>query len=142
MLTLQKNQPSMLEIYKDLIICDNPDEIITVPNELESNLFLLVLCEQGAIQFNIEGKTYKAEAGDMVACRPHHINNSYMRSPDLQAKIICMREHLFDNALSGILHLDPQWWKKFLFLSQNPVLHLTEFQRKLYKAYFNLMATY
>ncbi len=142
---MQKKQPSMLKVFKDLIICDNLDEIIAAPiapTVFEDNFFLSVLCERGALQMSMEGKTYKAEAGDMVVCKPHYLSNSYLRSPDLQCKIICMGEHLFDNALSGILHLDPQWWKKFIFLSQNPVLHISEFQGKLYKAYFNLMATY
>jgi YesN/AraC family two-component response regulator len=93
------------------------------------------------LQFSIEGKTYHAEEGDLVAYAPRNIIGLFMRSPDLQGKVICMGESLYDETMPGVFHIDPNWWKKLLYLRQNPVMHATEFQSKLFLAYFNLLKT-
>ena len=131
----------MLKFFNDLIISDNMDEVY-VARETISSSFIAFYCEKGALQFSIEGKMYHAKEGDLVACTPRNIIGLYMRSPDLQGKVICMGGSLFDETLPGVFHIDPNWWKKFLYLRQNPVMHATEFQSKLFLAYFNLLKTY
>ena len=131
----------MLKSFNDLIISDNMDEVYMAMDTISSP-FIAFYCEQGALQFSIEGEMYHAREGDLVACTPRNIIGLYMRSPDLQGKVICMGESLYDETMPGIFHIDPNWWKKFLFLRQNPVMHATEFQSKLFLAYFNLLKTY
>ena len=131
----------MLKSFNDLIISDNMDEVY-VARETISSSFIAFYCEKGALQFSIEEKMYHAKEGDLVACTPRNIIGLYMRSPDLQGKVICMGESLYDETMPGVFHIDPNWWKKFLYLRQNPVMHATEFQSKLFLAYFNLLRTY
>ena len=131
----------MLKSFNDLIISDNMDEVY-VARESISSSFIAFYCEKGTLQFSIEGKMYHAKEGDLVACTPRNIIGLYMRSPDLQGKVICMGESLYDETMPGVFHIDPNWWKKFLYLRQNPVMHATEFQSKLFMAYFNLLKTY
>ena len=131
----------MLKSFNDLVISDNMDEVYMAMETMSSS-FIAFYCEKGALQFSIEEKMYHAKEGDLVACTPRNIIGLYMRSPDLQGKVICMGESLYDETMPGIFHIDPNWWKKFLFLRQNPVLHATEFQSKLFLAYFNLLKTY
>ena len=131
----------MLKSFNDLIISDNMDEVNVAP-ETMSSFFIAFYCEKGALQFSIEGEMYLAKEGDLVACTPRNIIGLYMRSPDLQGKVICMGESLYDETMPGVFHIDPNWWKKFLYLRQNPVMHATEFQSKLFLAYFNLLKTY
>ena len=99
-------------------------------------------CEKGVIQFSINGQQFQAGEGDLILCSPRNLVGLYMRSPDLQSKIICASEQLFDDVLTSVLHLDSYWWQKFNFIIQNPVVHLSEYQNKLFQAYFNLMTTY
>jgi YesN/AraC family two-component response regulator len=66
----------------------------------------------------------------------------YMRTPDLQGKVISAGELIYDETLPGVFQIDPNWWKKLFFLRQNPVVHATEFQSKLFQAYFNLLMVY
>ena len=136
----------MLKYFNDLVVSDNLDEVMSATDSISTDFLLSVYCiycEHGAFQFSIEDQTYRIEEGDLLIGRLSGMEtNSFMRTPDLRGTLICMGEHLFDDALIGILHLDPEWWKKFLFLQQNPVLHLSDFQNKLYQAYFNLMMTY
>lgn len=131
----------MLQSFNDLIISDNMDEVF-MARETISSSFIAFYCEKGALQFSIEEKKYTAKEGDLVACTPRNIIDLYMRSPDLEGKVICMGESLYDETMPSVFHIDPNWWKKFLHLRQNPVLHATELQSKLFMAYFNLLKTY
>ena len=131
----------MLKSFNDLIISDNMDEVNVAP-ETMSSFFIAFYCERGALQFSIEGEMYRAVEGDLVVCTPRNILGLYMRSPDLKGKVICIGKSLYDETMPGVFHIDPNWWKKFLFLRQNPVMHSNEFQSKLFLAYFNLLKTY
>lgn len=131
----------MLKSFNDLIISDNMDEVYMAMETMSSS-FIAFYCEKGALQFSIEGKMYHAKEGDLVVCTPRNILGLYMRSPDLQGKVICMGGSLFDETLPSVFHIDPNWWKKLLYLRQNPVLRANEFQSKLFLAYFNLLKTY
>lgn len=131
----------MLKSFNDLIISDNMDEVYMAKDNISSS-FIAFYCEKGALQFSIEEKRYHAKEGDLVACTPRNIIGLYMRSPDLKGKVICMGESLYDETMPSVFHIDPNGWKKFLYLRQNPVMHATEFQSKLFLAYFNLLRTY
>ena len=131
----------MLKSFNDLIISDNMDEVYMAMDTISSP-FIAFYCEQGALQFSIEGEMYRAGEGDLVVCTPRNILGLYMRSPNLQGKVICTGESLYDETMPGVFHIDPNWWKKFLYLRQNPVIHANEFQSKLFLAYFNLLKTY
>lgn len=133
----------MLKLFKDLAISDNLDDVTTSYNDITSNYLVSVYCEQGAFQLSIEGQTYHIGEGDLMIGQLNGMaGRSFMRTPDLKGKLMCLGEPLFDDTLAGIFHMDPQWWKKFLFLQQNPVIHLNEHQNKLFQAYFNLMMTF
>ncbi len=132
----------MLKQFADLIITDNPDEITPSKETLISGYILAMYCEKGVIQFSINNQQFQAGEGDLILCSPRNLVGLYMRSPDLQSKIICASEQLFDDVLTSVLHLDSNWWQKFNFIIQNPVVHLSEYQNKLFQAYFNLMTTY
>lgn len=131
----------MLQSFNDLIISDNMDEVYMARDTISSS-FIAFYCEKGVLQFSIEEKKYTAKEGDLVACTPRNNIGLYMRSPDLKGKVICMGELLYDETMPSVFHIDPNWWRKFLYLRQNPVMHATEFQGKLFMAYFNLLKTY
>lgn len=131
----------MLKSFNDLIISDNIDEVNIAP-ETMSSFFISFYCERGVLQFSLEGKMYRAEEGDLVVCAPRNILGMYMRTPDLQGKVICVGESLYDETLPNVFHIDPNCWKKFFYLKQNPVIHAPEFKRKLFLAYFNLLKAY
>lgn len=131
----------MLKSFNGLIISDNMDEVNVAPETLKS-FFIAFYCEKGALQFSKEGELFRAGEGDLVACTPRNILGLYMRTPDLQGKVICIGESLYDEAMPGVFHIDPNWWEKFVYLRRNPVIHATEFQSKLFLAYFNLLKTY
>lgn len=131
----------MLKSFNDLIISDNIDEV-NITSETMLSSFLAFYCERGALQFSVEGEMYHVGEGDIVICTPRNIIGMYMRTPDLQGKVISAGESIYDETLPGVFQIDPNWWKKLFFLRQNPVVHATEFQSRLFQAYFNLLMVY
>lgn len=130
----------MLKIFNNLIISDDLDEVMSAPEEVGSDYFFSIYCERGSFQFSKEGKSYHVEEGDLMVGQLYGMSvGTFMRTPDLKGKLICASRNLFDDALTEILHLDTTWWKKFLLLREAPVIHLTEYQNRLYQSYFNLM---
>lgn len=130
-----------MKSFNDLIVSDNIDEV-NIASETMSSFFLAFYCERGALQFTVEGEMYHVGEGDIVICTPRNIIGMYMRTPDLQGKVISAGELIYDETMPSVFHIDPNWWKKLFFLRQNPVVHATEFQGKLFLAYFNLLMVY
>ena len=130
----------MLKIFNNLIISDDLDEVMSAPEEVGSDYFFSVFCERGSFQFIKDGQSYHVGEGDLMVGQLYGMSvGTFMRTPDLKGKLICAGRHLFDDALAEILHLDTTWWKKFLLLQEAPIIHLTEYQNRLYQSYFNLM---
>lgn len=130
-----------MKSFNDLIVSDNIDEV-NIASETMSSSFLAFYCERGALQFTVEGEMYHVGEGDIVICTPRNIIGMYMRTPDLQGKVISAGGSIYDETMPSVFHIDPNWWKKLFFLRQNPVVHATEFQGKLFLAYFNLLMVY
>jgi AraC-like DNA-binding protein len=131
----------MMKSFNDLIVSDNIDEVNIAPETMSSS-FLAFYCERGALQFSVEGEMYHVGEGDIIISTPRNIVGMYMRTPDLQGKVISAGESVYDETLPGIFQIDPNWWKKLFYLRRNPVVHATEFQSKLFLAYFNLLMVY
>ena len=130
-----------MKSFNDLIVSDNIDEV-NIASETMSSSFLAFYCERGALQFTVEGEMYYVGEGDIIINTPRNIIGTYMRTPDLQGKVISAGESIYDETMPSVFHIDPNWWKKLFFLRQNPVVHATEFQGKLFLAYFNLLMVY
>ncbi|MBQ3709664.1 MAG: AraC family transcriptional regulator [Bacteroidales bacterium] len=131
----------MMKSFNDLIVSDNIDEVNISPETMSSS-FLAFYCERGALQFSVEGEMYHVGEGDIIISTPRNIVGMYMRTPDLQGKVISAGESVYDETLPGVFQIDPNWWKKLFYLRRNPVVHATEFQSKLFLAYFNLLMVY
>jgi len=130
-----------MKSFNDLIVSDDIDEV-NIASETMSSSFLAFYCERGALQFAVEGEMYHVGEGDIIINTPRNIIGTYMRTPDLQGKVISAGESIYDETMPSVFHIDPNWWKKLFFLRQNPVVHATEFQGKLFLAYFNLLMVY
>ena len=130
-----------MKSFNDLIVSDNIDEVNISPETMSSS-FLAFYCERGALQFSVEGEMYHVGEGDIIISTPRNIVGMYMRTPDLQGKVISAGESVYDETLPGVFQIDPNWWKKLFYLRRNPVVHATEFQSKLFLAYFNLLMVY
>ena len=130
-----------MKSFNDLIVSDNIDEV-NIASETMSSSFLAFYCERGALQFSVEGEMYHVGEGDIIISTPRNIIGMYMRTPDLKGKVISASESVYDETLPGVFQIDPNWWKKLFYLRQNPVVHATEFQSKLFLAYFNLLMVY
>ncbi len=131
----------MLKVFSDLILTDNVDEIEVSPEQMSEYLILLH-CEAGSLQFTLNDTQYMVRPGNVVVCMPQMLIGHYMRTPDFQAKVLAVGRHFFDKVLSDCFEVEPNWWQKALFMRENPVWTITEYQSRLMHAYYELIMIY
>jgi len=131
----------MIRTFSDMILADNIDEVNVSPQQASEYLILLY-CEAGELQMSLNDSQYMVHPDNVVVCMPQSLIGHYMRTPDFQAKVLAVGRHFFDNVLSDCFEVEPNWWQKALFVRDNPVFTITDFQSRLLHAYYQLITTY
>ncbi|MGM9795812.1 MAG: helix-turn-helix domain-containing protein [Candidatus Aphodosoma sp.] len=131
----------MIKTYPDLVISDNLDEINFSP-ETVKNYLILLYCQEGKLQVDIDGNTFMVGGENLFICMPQTLISHYMRTPDFKCIVLCVGEHLFDEILSDCFIVEPNWWKIKTYVQENPVAHISDYQYKLLDAYFRLLLVY
>jgi len=65
-----------------------------------------------------------------------------MRTPDFQAKVLAVGKHFFDNVLNDCFEVEPNWWQKAMFVRENPVWTVSDYQKRLIQSYYQLITVY
>lgn len=118
----------------DIIILDGLKEL-PVEGNLQMDMIIAVICMQGRLQVDMNGKTYTAQANDMIVCPPNVFLTNYMISPNFDSKII----GLSYSALQRMLYVSKDIWNMVLRLVENPIFHLDEQPLQLMNHYYSLL---
>lgn len=119
----------------DLLLIDDIKEL-PCEGSLQTDMLSIIICTEGRIQADMNGQTYTAGEGDMLVCPPNVFLNNYMITPIFNAKILCLSYE----ALQRLLHLNKDIWDIILYLSKNPVYHLSQESEKLMNNYYSLLS--
>jgi len=131
----------MIRTFSDMILADNVDEIQVSPEQMSEYLILLY-CEAGELQMSLNDTQYMVHPGNVVVCMPQSLIGHYMRTPDFQAKVLAVGKHFFDNVLNDCFEVEPNWWQKALFVRENPVWTVSDYQKRLLQSYYQLITVY
>jgi len=131
----------MIRTFSDMILADNVDEIQVSPEQMSEYLILLY-CEAGELQMSLNDTQYMVHPGNVVVCMPQSLVGHYMRTPDFQAKVLAVGKHFFDDVLSDCFEVEPNWWQKALFVRDNPVWTVSDYQKRLIQSYYQLITVY
>jgi len=131
----------MIRTFSDMILADNVDEIQVSPEQMSEYLILLY-CEAGELQMSLNDTQYMVHTGNVVVCPPQSLIGHYMRTPDFQAKVLAVGKHFFDDVLSDCFEVEPNWWQKALFVRENPVWTVSDYQKRLIQSYYQLITVY
>jgi len=131
----------MIRTFSDMILADNVDEIQVSPEQMSEYLILLY-CEAGELQMSLNDTQYMVHPGNVVVCMPQSLVGHYMRTPDFQAKVLAVGKHFFDNVLNDCFEVEPNWWQKALFVRENPVWTVSDYQKRLLQSYYQLITVY
>lgn len=131
----------MIRTFSDMILADSIDEVNSSPEQMSEYLILLY-CEAGELQFTINDVQHIVHPGNVLVCMPQSLIGHYMRTPDFQAKVLAVGRHFFDNVLSDCFEVEPNWWQKAQFVRNHPVWTVSDYQKRLIHAYYQLITTY
>jgi len=131
----------MIRTFSDMILADNVDEIQVSPEQMSEYLILLY-CEEGELQMSLNDTQYMVHPGNVVVCMPQSLIGHYMRTPDFQAKVLAVGKHFFDDVLNDCFEVEPNWWQKALFVRENPVWTVSDYQKRLIQSYYQLITVY
>lgn len=142
-----KNQVSIENIQEtvqpdyidgDILVISNirnmPDHLC-VGNSLMLDVILFVACTHGKLQMRIKSKTIVVHPYEMLCCGPNTTIDDCMISPDFEARILCLSPRI----IQSILHDDKKIWNHYFYISQNPVLHISEESSRLFEQYYRLL---
>lgn len=123
---------------KDIVMIEDiqkiPKELLT-GGPLNPNFYILVVCLEGKMQVEINGKTFVLGAYDILFNNSNSILNSCMISPNCKANMLCLSPQI----VSQLLHTGKSIWTNNFYTYYNPVVNVGEEGRKLYMAYFKLI---
>lgn len=131
----------MVRTFSDMILADNVDEI-NVSLEQVSEYLVMLHCEAGTMQLTINDSNYLVQQGNVLVCMPQSLVGHYMRTPDFKAKVLVVGKHFFDNVINDCFEVEPNWWQKAIYMRENPVWEINEFQQRLLHAYYQLITVY
>ncbi|MDO4164722.1 MAG: helix-turn-helix domain-containing protein [Bacteroides sp.] len=119
----------------DIMLIDDLKKI-SMKGSLQMDMIVVVICTEGKLQVDVNGRTFLMRKDDVIVCPPNVYLDNYMLSPDFNSKII----GLSYTALQRMLHISKDIWNMMLHLQKNPVFHLEPDHLVLVDNYYSLIA--
>ena len=129
----EKNTNIERVTYTDgkILIADNISRLPVDERAYRPEMFIVLICSQGRLQTDINGRQYLIEAGDMLLCNSFHTLTDALHSIDFSCSIYCFP----GTSSAEAVHVNEKVLRDFFFANDNPVMHLTEEQRGLFRTY-------
>ncbi|MBQ9186479.1 MAG: helix-turn-helix transcriptional regulator [Prevotella sp.] len=114
-----------------ILVADNVNQLPVDERAFRPDMFIVLICNQGRLQTDINGRQYLIEAGDMLLCNSFHTLTDALHSIDFSCSIYCFP----GTSSAEAVHVNEKVLRDFFFANDNPVIHLTEEQRGLFRTY-------
>ena len=115
----------------DVIIIDNIQRVSEDWPAIRLNMLLVAYCREGRVQMSINGRTHMAYKGNLILCNGMQVLSNAMFSYDFVCDIMCISNRRVDE----IIHTDNKAMDTFLYVTDNPVLQLSEEEYEVYATY-------
>lgn len=120
----------------DDIVLFNKFEDVPLPTELSRmNCFFIALCQAGKARYTIDTHEQVVGKNDLIIVNNGQIVGDYMLSLDCRGLAIMGSSDFFQELIKDFHELS----RLFLFMRNNPVVHLSDEEADIFKAYFNTM---
>lgn len=100
----------------------------------------LIYCKHGSLTIELEQRTVKLEASDMMICMPRTLIRSLRASADLKFYMLRVKSQIFDDIFLECFRMEPRWWEKQNYVHSNPVMHLGKYQQQLVESYYQFLS--
>ena len=119
-----------------ILIADNVSQLPVDERAFRPDMFIVLICNQGRLQADINGRQYLIEAGDMLLRNSFHTLTDALQSFDFVCSIYCFPGTQSQEAV----FVNEKVLRDIFFANDNPVIHLTEEQMRLFRTYKVLIA--
>lgn len=118
-----KNNEEIIDyVDEDIVIINNLEKIPQSNDAVRLECFLIVICLEGYIRFDVNNNTYEMKPDDMFLCPPNSILEHTMLSPTHKLKFL-----VFSRSFLGqIVKVERKIWDIATRLYNNPVIHTNE----------------
>lgn len=103
---------------------------------LQMDMIIALVCTDGKLQIDINGKTFTVQPNDMLVCPPNVFLDDYMISPKFNAKLL----GLSYSALQRKLNMNKNIWDMIMLLTKSPVYHLNQESIELMNKYNSFLS--
>jgi len=101
----------------------------------------LIYCRTGSIQIELDHRSVKLEANDLMIIMPRTLIRSLTPSADLKFYMLRVKSQIFDDIFLECFRLEPRWWEKQTYVHTNPVMHMGKYQQQLVESYYQFLTT-
>ncbi len=127
--------------YEDILISDDLDALVN-NNQVPAASALIIVCRQGRLRVELNQDSYEIQQNDLLFCMPDFLLGHYMHTPDFQCRIFSFTSDSLSDIAYSCLRLQDNWYDKYKFLSNHPIIHLNERRLQLSETYGRLVALY
>nr|WP_321521080.1 helix-turn-helix domain-containing protein [uncultured Macellibacteroides sp.] len=120
---------------RDIIMIDEVMDIDIIEESVKSEFSFILVCNEGCIQSNIDGKMSFIVKNDLIICLPNTIFDNSTLSPDFRGKAMLISEKFIKNVFPNNMDI----WNKAFYLSKHPILHLNDKDVATFNEYFELL---
>lgn len=118
----------------DIVVFESADHP-QIENTIRLEMVSIIYVLKGTMQCDLNGKTVKTTAGDLVVCPPNTFINNAMSSPDYAAKMMALSY----KAMQMSLMISRDVWNIMTYVAKHPVIHLKEKSKTLIDKYYDLI---
>ena len=127
--------------YENILISDDLDALVN-NNQVPVASALIIVCHQGRLRVELNQDSYEIQQNDLLFCMPDFLLGHYMHTPDFQCQIFSFTSDSLSDIAYSCLRLQDNWYDKYQFLSNHPIIHLNERRLQLSEAYGQLVELY
>ncbi len=127
--------------YRNILISDDLDAMVN-DNKMPEASALIIVCKCGRLRVELNQESYEMQKDDLLFCMPDFLLGHYMHTPDFQCNIFSFTTESLSDIAYSCLQLDDNWYNKYTFLTNHPIIHLDERRLQLREAYERIVILY
>lgn len=119
----------------DIIIIDDLRDLPITDKPLRPNMNIIIMCMEGKIQLEINGKTFTVTKNEILVCSPNIILDNCMVSNNSEAKILCLTNKVIQESL----HANVDIWNRAIYINRQNIIELKDEEIVLFQHYYGLI---
>ncbi len=122
-------------LNENVAIIDDLQDLPESYDSVKVNAILILFCQEGKLQLDINANTFVVHKNDLLFCRPNIILNNYMITPDFKGRVLILSEEL----IQSMMHGSRNNWDMAFYVNKNPVLSISTEEADLMSQYCQMI---